>query len=93
MTPTSLPKTVTTGSVGAVPLLAEYDDQDTLLRSVRLEATDDSRSVTLIDRDMRKPGTLREVRYEITPAELIAVIRAHGAELPGENHVNPTHAD
>ncbi|CAE6962622.1 hypothetical protein R70199_07434 [Paraburkholderia domus] len=24
--------------------------------------------------------------YEITPAELIAVIRAHGAELPGENH-------
>jgi hypothetical protein len=29
---------------------------------------------------------LREVRYEITPAELIAAIRAHGAELPGESH-------
>jgi hypothetical protein len=26
------------------------------------------------------------VRYEITPAELIAAIRAHGAELPGEQH-------
>jgi hypothetical protein len=26
------------------------------------------------------------VRYEITPAELIAAIRAHGAELPGESH-------
>lgn len=93
MTPTSLPKTVTTGSVGTMPLLAEYDDQDTLLRRVRLKATDDSRSVTLIDRDMRKPGTLHEVRYKITPAELIAVIRAHGAELPGENHVNPAHTD
>jgi hypothetical protein len=40
----------------------------------------------LIDVDQRKPGTQREVRYEITPAELIAAIRAHGAELPGESH-------
>ena len=93
MTPTRLAKTVTTGALGALHLLAEYDDQDTVLRSVRLEATDDSRSVALIDRDMRKPGTQREVRYEITPAELIAVIRAHGAELPGENHVGPSHED
>ncbi|MGF6808382.1 hypothetical protein OKW30_003508 [Paraburkholderia sp. Clong3] len=34
----------------------------------------------------------REVRYEITPAELIAAIRAEGhelrAELRGENHVD-----
>jgi hypothetical protein len=40
----------------------------------------------LVDVDQRKPGTQREVRYEITPAELIAAIRAHGAELPGESH-------
>jgi hypothetical protein len=26
------------------------------------------------------------VRYEITPAELIAAIRVHGAELLGESH-------
>ena len=45
------------------------------------------RSLVLIDVDQRKPGTRREVRYEITPAELIAAIRAHGAELPtGESH-------
>ena len=38
----------------------------------------------LIEIDERKPGIHREVRYEITPAELIAAIRSHGAELPGE---------
>ena len=27
--------------------------------------------------DERKPGIQREIRYEITPSELIAVIRAH----------------
>ncbi|MEA3122732.1 MAG: hypothetical protein QOH33_2322, partial [Paraburkholderia sp.] len=36
--------------------------------------------------DERKPGIHREMRYEITPAELIAAIRAHGAELSGEQH-------
>jgi hypothetical protein len=40
--------------------------------------------------DERKPGIHREVRYEITPAELIAAIRAHGAELPGEQHNHRT---
>lgn len=40
----------------------------------------------LIEVDERKPGIHREVRYEITPAELIAAIRSHGAELPGESH-------
>jgi len=34
-----------------------------------------------------------EVRYEITPAELIAAIRAHGAELPGENHADAADRD
>jgi hypothetical protein len=92
MTPTSLPKTTITGALGAMHLLAEYDDQDNLLRNVRLEAAFDSRGVILIDRDLRRDGTQRETRHEITPAELIAVIRAHGAELPGENHVRAASA-
>jgi Mrp family chromosome partitioning ATPase len=54
----------------------------------RLEAASDGKSLLLIDIDVRKPGLHREVRYEITPAELIAAIRAHGAELPGENRVD-----
>jgi hypothetical protein len=33
------------------------------------------------------------VRYEITPAELIAAIRAHGAELPGANHPDAADRD
>jgi hypothetical protein len=45
-TPTNLPKTVTTGALGAMHLLAEYDDQGNLLRSVRLEAAADSRAAS-----------------------------------------------
>jgi hypothetical protein len=55
--------------------------------SVRLETADDTRCVVPVDCDLRKRGIQRETRYEITPAELIALIRAHGGELPGENHV------
>jgi hypothetical protein len=47
---------------------------------------DDGKAVLLIEIDERKAGIHREVRYEITPSELIAAIRAHGAELPGEQH-------
>ena len=61
-------------------LLAEYDDQAVLQRGLRLEASADSRSVFLIDQDQRRSGTQREMRYEITPAELIAAIRARGHE-------------
>jgi hypothetical protein len=57
----------------------------TVRRTVRLEAAPDGKSLLLVDVDQRKLGIQREVRYEITPAELIAAIRAHGAELPGEN--------
>ena len=60
---------------------------------MRLEATPDGKSLLLIDVDSRKPGMHREVRYEITPAELIAAIRAHGAELPGENHPDAADRD
>ncbi|TKC87657.1 hypothetical protein FAZ69_15275 [Trinickia terrae] len=77
----------TNGSSGAMTLLTEFDDANTReVRSLRLEATADGKGILLIDIDERKPGIHREVRYEITPAELIAAIRAHGAELPGEHH-------
>jgi hypothetical protein len=75
------------GAHGAVHLLTDSDALTaSVRRTVRLEATPDGKSLFLIDVDQRKPGTQREVRYEITPAELIAAIRAHGAELPGESH-------
>jgi hypothetical protein len=77
----------TTGSSGSMALLSEYDDATAReLRSLRLESTEDGKGILLIEVDERKPGIHREVRYEITPAELIAAIRAHGAELPGEQH-------
>jgi hypothetical protein len=54
------------------------------VRVLRLEAAADGKAVLLIDVDQRKPDIHREIRYEITAAELIAAIRAHGAELHGE---------
>jgi hypothetical protein len=71
----------TTGSSGSMALLTEYDDAT---------AREDGKGILLIEVDERKPGIHREVRYEITPAELIAAIRAHGAELPGEQHNHRT---
>ncbi|HLX01679.1 MAG TPA: hypothetical protein VKS80_06135 [Trinickia sp.] len=77
----------TSGSSGAMTLLTEFDDANSReVRSLRLEVTTDGKGILLIEIDERKPGIHREVRYEITPAELIAAIRAHGAELPGEHH-------
>jgi hypothetical protein len=81
----------TTGSSGSMALLTEFDDATAReLRSLRLESTEDGKGILLIEVDERKPGIHREVRYEITPAELIAAIRAHGAELPGEQHNHRT---
>jgi hypothetical protein len=57
-------------------------------RAVRLEATPSGRSVLLVDLDSPKPGIHREVCYEITPAKLIAAIRARGAELSSESHAS-----
>ena len=77
----------TTRSSGAMTLLTEIDEPSGReVRSLRLEAAEDGKSILLIDIDERKPGIHREVRYEITAAELIAAIRAHGAELSGEQH-------
>jgi hypothetical protein len=68
-------------------LLTEHDDATGReVRTLRLESSEDGKSILLIEVDERKPGVHREVRYEITPAELIAAIRAQGAELPGESH-------
>ncbi|MEJ0003936.1 MAG: hypothetical protein WDN30_10750 [Pararobbsia sp.] len=77
------------GAQGSMTLLSEQDEatgQD--VRVVRLEATEDGKAVLLVDINEKKPGIHRDIRYEITAAELIAAIRAHGAELPGEQH-NP----
>jgi Mrp family chromosome partitioning ATPase len=80
----SIPRSAATG---AMTLLTEYDEASGQeVRSLRLEPASDGKAVLLIEIDERKPGIHREVRYEITPAELIAAIRAHGAELPGEQH-------
>jgi Mrp family chromosome partitioning ATPase len=79
----------TQGTHGALHLMTETDAATAAVRrTVRLEAALDGKSVLLIDVDTRKPGIQRAVRYEITPAELIAAIRAHGAELPGEHHAD-----
>ncbi|MGF6641729.1 hypothetical protein [Paraburkholderia sp. MM6662-R1] len=80
---------LSSGAHGAVHLLTDGDALTaSVRRTVRLEAAADGRSLLLVDVDARRPGIHREVRYEITPAELIAAIRAHGAELPGESHAD-----
>jgi hypothetical protein len=83
----------TSGASGAMTLLTERDTAGREVRVLRLEPSTDGKVVLLIDIDERKPGIHREVRYEITPAELIAAIRAHGAELPGEPHNGPRFAE
>ncbi len=75
------------GAVGNMTLMTENDETTgEELRLVRLQATEDGKAVVLVDVHHRKPGIHRDVRHEITAAELIAAIRAHGAELPGEQH-------
>ncbi|MFM0069045.1 hypothetical protein [Paraburkholderia aspalathi] len=67
------------GAHGTLHLLTETDPASgRTRRDVHLEAAPDGRSVLLVDIDARRPGIHRAVRYEITPAELVAVIRRHG---------------
>lgn len=69
---------------GTLSLLTEIDLQtETINRTIRLEASTDGRSVLLVALDAGKLGTQREWRVEITPEELIALIRAHGTEVSG----------
>lgn len=77
------------GASGEMSLLAQHETETGRpCRSLRLQASDDGKSVILVDLDERKVGIQREIRFEITTGELIALIRAHGAELPGEKHVH-----
>lgn len=72
------------GAHGTLSLLTEIDLQtETINRTIRLEASTDGRSVLLVAVDARKLGTQREWSVEITPEELIALIRAHGTEVSG----------
>jgi hypothetical protein len=76
------------GAAGEMALLTQHDENQRLVRSMTLSASTDGKSVVLSEIDARKVGIQREHRYEITTGELIALIRAHGAELPGESHAD-----
>ncbi len=81
------------GASGKMGLLTQHDaETGRLCRSHTLEASDDGKSIVLVEIDERKVGIQREYRFEITTGDLIALIRAHGAELPGENHVRSNEA-
>jgi len=81
------------GASGEMGLLTQCDTETgRLCRSVHLQASGDGKSVLLVEVDERKVGLRREYRFEITTGELIALIRAQGAELPGENHVRTVEA-
>jgi hypothetical protein len=72
------------GAHGTLSLLTEIDPQtETINRTMCLEASADGRSVLVVALDARKLGSQREWRVEITPEELIALIRAHGTEVSG----------
>jgi hypothetical protein len=78
------------GAHGVLYLITKANAASSVGRTVRLEANADGSTLLLVDIETRKSGAQREVRYEITPAELIAMIRAEGAELPSENNLVPT---
>ncbi|CAE6865421.1 hypothetical protein R75465_07918 [Paraburkholderia aspalathi] len=74
------------GAAGTMTLLSEMDDaSERETRVLRLEASIDGRTVVMTEIDHRKPGVRREISYEITAAELIAVIRAHGTVVDWES--------
>lgn len=67
---------------GALHLYTENDPStDTIQRSAHLEAAPDGKTVLLIDVDSGRSGGNRKVVYELAPGDLIAVLRAHGAEV------------
>ena len=76
--------TQSSGAHGTLSLLTETDPQtEAINRTIRLEASADGLGVLLIALDTNKLGSQREWRIEITPEELIALIRAHGTEVSG----------
>lgn len=81
------------GAAGEMSLLMQHEvETGRLCRSLRLRASEDGKSVQLMECDERKAGTQRDYRFEITTGELIALIRSHGTEMPEENQGNPAHA-
>lgn len=81
------------GASGEMELLTQHEaETGHLCRALRMEASTDGKSVVLVEIDERKVGIQREYRFEVATGELIALIRAHGAELPGENHVRTANA-
>jgi hypothetical protein len=67
---------------GALHLYTDNDPATEMIRrSAHLEAAPDGKTVLLIDIDSRRLGLNRKVVYEIVPGDLIAVLRARGAEL------------
>ncbi|MGY6164116.1 hypothetical protein [Paraburkholderia strydomiana] len=76
------------GASGKMDLLTQCDTETgRACRWLHLVASGDGKSALLVEIDERKVGLRREYRFEITTGELIALIRAYGAELSGENHV------
>ncbi|MGF6602352.1 hypothetical protein P3T23_007104 [Paraburkholderia sp. GAS448] len=81
------------GASGAMTLITECGAAGSPVRVLRLESSADGKAVMLTEIDERRPGIHREVRYEITPSELIAAIRAHGVALPDKPHNDRLIAD
>ncbi|MFM0674446.1 hypothetical protein [Paraburkholderia sediminicola] len=81
------------GASGAMKLITEYDAAGSPVRTLHLESSTDGKGVLLIEVDERKPGIHREVRYEITPSELVAAIRSHRTPLREKPHNGQLIAD
>ncbi|RDK04345.1 hypothetical protein [Paraburkholderia lacunae] len=69
------------GATGTMTLLSETDATSAReIHTLRLEASIDGSVVVLTDIDCRTPGVRREVRYQMTVVEFIAVISANGTQ-------------
>ncbi|WP_341317557.1 hypothetical protein WN982_40555 [Paraburkholderia sp. IMGN_8] len=69
------------GATGTMTLMSVTDATSTReIRTLRLEASIDGSAVVLTDIDRNTPGIRREVRYQMTVAEFVAAICAHGAQ-------------
>jgi hypothetical protein len=67
---------------GALHLYTKNDPATGAIhRSAHLEAAPDGKTVLLIDVDSGRPGDRRKIVYELAPGDLIAALRAHGAEM------------
>lgn len=83
-----------TGATGGMSLLTQHEvETGRLTRSLGLRASDDGKSVRLIESVERKTGVPHEYRFEITTGELIALIRTHGVLVSDEKRGNPVPAN